>query len=121
MPIFPYFLVMYLCRLYNGNKWLISTSEGFCVAVLFISIMSYSVPVFGRSISQFSIYIIILLPTCLYMYRKGKLDNVRWKNKKDKYYIICFVLFLYFTLLLFLYLRDYMELDGIDNCKFIWQ
>lgn len=112
---------MYLCKLYNENKWLIATSEGFCVAVLFISIMSYSVPVIGRSISQFSIYIIILLPTCLYMYRKGKLDDVRWKNKKDKYYIICFVLFLYFTLLLFLYLRDYMELDGIDNCKFIWQ
>jgi membrane protein len=121
LNIFPYFLVMYLCKLYNENKWLIATSEGFCVAVLFISIMSYSVPVIGRSISQFSIYIIILLPTCLYMYRKGKLDDVRWKNKKDKYYIICFVLFLYFTLLLFLYLRDYMELDGIDNCKFIWQ
>lgn len=121
LNIFPYILVLYLCKRYTDNRWLISLSEGFCLVVLSISIIGYSVPVFSRALNQFSVYIIILLPTCLYMYKCGKLDNIKWKNKIKKHYLISFILFFYFFLLLFLYLRDYMELDGLDDFKFIWQ
>lgn len=121
LNIVPYYLVLFLCRKYNDNKWLVSISEGFCLIVLIISLVGYSIPVLSRALYQFSVYVTIVLPACLRMYKSGKLDNVSWTHKKNKYYLILFTLFIYFILLLSLYLRDYIELDGLNNHEFIWQ
>lgn len=125
LNLLPFVLVFWLFR-HQKDQHLIAMAEGYGAVVFILSFMSYSIPVLARAITLFGMFNIIILPIALEKYRaiKYRVYNGIYSRKVyvlTNYKALCIVLFAYFSLLLFFYLRDYLNLDGINNFKFIWQ
>ncbi len=125
LNLIPFVLVFWLFR-HEKDQHLIAMAEGYGAVVFILSFMSYSIPVLARAITLFGMFNIIILPIALEKYRtvKCRVCNGIYSRKAyvlTNYKALCIVLFAYFSLLLFFYLRDYLNSDGINNFKFIWQ
>lgn len=125
LNLLPFVWVFWLFR-HEKDQHMIAMAEGFGAVVFVLSFISYSIPVLARAITLFGMFNIIILPIALEKYRvtKCKVCNGIHSRKTyvlTNYKVLCIVIFAYFSLLLFFYLRDYLNLDGINNFKFIWQ
>ena len=100
---------------------------------ILISILSYSVPVIGRALTVLSFPYLIFYPYVTEKYRKASYVECNENNDAAKgvryervtmkrlYYCAILLAAVYFVGMALIYFAQYIELDGLDNFRFIWE
>lgn len=125
--IIPFLLFIVFSKFSNESKHLKALGIGYLTMALLISFVSYSITIVGRGLMTLNMPIVLLLPICIESYRKNYLITcekfyIKFFNKKFivSAYLLRFLFIIYLLFSYFMYLKEYLLLDGIANYKFIF-
>ncbi len=123
------FILLIIYSKYNSEKKIMkSLGISYLFVALLISFLSYTITIIGRGLMTLNLISIILLPICIESYKRYKIINKTTKmylnifHKKFilKNIILELLLSIYCVLSYYLYLKEYLKIDGINIYRFIW-
>lgn len=126
--LIPFIFIMLFASYTEKRKFFFSIGAGYFFVTLIISIMSYSIPMIGRTLLCLHLPVVILLPLELKQMgnrvRTSGDASIKIKIGHSRlifpYYLIKIGIGIYFILAMGLYFYGYLELDGIDKFSFFW-
>lgn len=123
----PFVLVIGFSKFCNEKKFYKALGIGYLTVALLVSFVSYSITIVGRGFMTLNMPIVILLPIFIESYRKNYLltcERFYFKAFKKKFivsgYFIKSVFIVYLIFSYYIYLKEYLVLDGLENYKFIF-
>lgn len=123
----PFVLLIGFSKFSNERKFFKSLGIGYLTLALLVSFVSYSITIVGRGLMTLNMPIVILLPIYIESYRKNYLltcEKFYFKAFKKKFivsgYFLKFVFIVYLIFSYYMYLKEYLILDGLVNYKFIF-
>lgn len=129
----PILCLIYLAKNFKDTYHFRPMALSFMIGCLLIGTLNYSVPVIGRALIVLSFPYLVYYPYITEKYRKamllGKMDTSLSKvgtlyYKRDMqimYLLLIGIAMVYFVGMTLLYFSGYMQSDGIDNFRFIWE
>ncbi|MBK5261020.1 MAG: EpsG family protein [Peptostreptococcaceae bacterium] len=126
--LIPYSLLLPFAKYTNKKQLFLSIAAGYLLVTLVISIVSYSIPVIGRTLACLNMPIVIMLPIAFNSFKIKRIIRkasnvvirIGMTRIRISYRVIYLFIYIYYAFAFLLYLDGYVGRDGIDNFQFIW-